>query len=49
MTLSPYKSNAELNFFISIGFILNLCKSQYKSYNVHQMEDKEANMWSDAT
>ena len=28
---------------------VNLCKSQYGSYNVHQMEDNEANMCSDAT
>ena len=43
------KSNAELNFFKSIGLILNLCKSPYGSYNVHQMDDNEANMCSDAT
>ena len=32
-----------------IGLILNLCKSPYGSYNVHQMDDNEANMCSDAT
>ena len=33
----------------SIGLILNLCKSPYGSYNVHQMDDNEANMCRDAT
>ena len=33
----------------NIGLILNLCKSPYGSYNVHQMDDYEANMCSDAT
>ena len=33
----------------SIELILNLCKSPYGSYNVHQMNDNQANMCSDAT
>ena len=43
------QEDAELNLFKSIGLILNLCKSPYGSYNVHQMDDYEANMCSDAT
>ena len=46
---NPYKRTAELNLFKSIGLILNLCKSPYGSYNVHKMDDNEANMCSDAT
>ena len=49
MTFNPYKRTADLNLFKSIGLILNLCKSPYGSYNVHQMDDNEANMFSDAT
>ena len=47
--VQSYKRTAELNLFKSIGLILNLCKSPYRSYNVHQMDDNEANMCSDAT
>ena len=38
---SPYKRTAGLNLFKSIVLILNLCKSPYGSYNVHQMDDYE--------
>ena len=43
------KSNAELNFFSSIGFIQHFGKSKYRSDNVEKMEGGEDKLQSDAT
>ena len=42
------KSNAELNFFSSIGFIQHFSKSKYRS-DVYKIEGKENKLQSDGT
>ena len=46
MTTGTYMSNPKI---ITIVLILHLSKSKYRSYNFKKREDKEANIYSDAT